>query len=676
MSSSSQYISQQGTPFPLGATLSENGTNFSLFSEHAQKVTLLLFEPGSANPFLTLRLDEKKNKTKNVWHIFVKGLKKEIEYAYQIDGPKDPKKGLLFNPSNLLLDPYAKGVSSHASWGEPAGSFYRPRGKVFPHLPFDWEGISKPKINDVDWIIYEMHVRAFTQHESSQVQHKGTFLGIVEKIPYLKSLGINAIELLPVFEFNECENHLKNPKTGQPLYNFWGYSTVNFFCPMQRFASDRNAAIFEFKTMVKELHRNQIAVILDVVYNHTAEGNEEGPALSFRGIDNPVYYILGPDGHYTNFSGTGNTFNCNHPAVVQLILDSLRYWVSEMGVDGFRFDLASVLTRGLKGEPLEKPPLIEAINQDPVLSQVKLIAEAWDLGLYQVGSFPGGGKWSEWNGKYRDIVRRFIKGTDGQIGAFAGSLCGSQDLYGKIKPFHSVNFITAHDGYSLRDLVSYQDKHNLENGEENRDGNNQNDSWNCGFEGETKNQKINALRQRQMKNFQTALMVSLGTPMILMGDEYGHTRKGNNNPYCQDNELNWFLWHELEKTRPFFRFFTLIIEFRKKNCKLFCRNNFLEQKDVDWHGIRPLRADWSAGSRFLACTLKDHEQGNHLYIAFNAHFEPAYAHLPPLDNKQWYRIVDTSLASPHDFREDPKKHPPLPFIYTLSSYSICIAQAF
>lgn len=679
---SSQYPVRNGSAAPLGASRMGALTNFSLFSQHATGVTLCLFSPGATHPFLSLELNPKTNKSTNIWHIAVEGLPEHILYAYKVDGPNAPSQGLIFDKKRLVSDPYAKGLDSTHVWSDGFAheDLYQPKGKVIHITTFDWQGISPPNIPQEQLIIYEMHVRGFTQHQSSGTKHPGTFLGIIEKIPYLKNLGINAVELLPLFEFNECENNYKNPKTQKRLHNFWGYSTVNFFSPMNRFATSNQwqASIDEFKTLVRELHRNKIEVILDVVYNHTAECGKTGPYLSFKGIDNSVYYLLGPEGNYLNFSGTGNTFNCNHPAARRLIIDSLKYWVNEMHVDGFRFDLASILTRGTDGEPLANPPLIDEILSEPGLANTKWIAEAWDAaGLYQVGSFPGQGQWYEWNGKYRDAVRSFLKGTDGQAGAFATALCGSQDLYGMDRaPYHSINFVTAHDGYSLRDLVSYQDKHNETNAEENRDGANDNESWNCGVEGETQNHQILHLRDLQMKNFLLALIFSIGTPMILMGDEYGHTRKGNNNPYCQDNELNWFLWNELQKNQPLHQFCRSLIQCRTKYSHLFCRKEFLSSDDIIWHGHKANTPSWEPSSRFIAYTLID-PKGHDLYIAFNAHFETAHIELPQRkDTKRWYKVVDTSRRSSPHFIEHPERGHPEKFSYTIPSHSALVLQAF
>ncbi len=668
---------ERGSPSPLGATWTSKGINFALFSEHALDITLCLFWPHSKHPFVEIPLDPETNKTGLIWHILIQNLpSEELEYGFRISNPKDS-----FDPNTILLDPYAKGVNTGHIWGykDMQQGDYSLRGKVIADAPFDWGNDSPPKIPADKLVIYEMLVRGFTQDASSQAKAPGTFLAIIEKIPYLKSLGVNAIELMPIFEFDECENKRINPKTGQKLKNAWGYSTVNFFAPMNRYSSTQSwtGAMDDFRYLVKEMHKNGIEVYLDVVYNHTAEGKEDGPIFSFKGIDNPIYYMISPEGKYLDFSGTGNTFNANHPIVSDLILNSLRYWVSEMHVDGFRFDLASCLTRDQDGTPLSNPPLIEAITSDPILANVKLIAEAWDAGgLYQVGNFPCDGTWFEWNGKFRDVVRRFIKGTNDQSGEFAKAMTGSQDLYGKkSRPYHSINFVTAHDGYTLRDLVSYQDKHNLDNGENNQDGANQNDSWNCGHEGETQDRKINQIRERQMRNLHLALMVAIGTPMLLMGDEYGHTKKGNNNTYCQDNALNWFLWDNLKKNKDFVRFYQKMLQFRHEN-PLLMRKEFLTDSDVTWHGLMPNQANWGAENRFIAYTLHDPAHSQPIYIAFNAGFQPAHIHLPdPPKGKKWYRVADTSLKSPQDVCDSPKSQPPLKRIYDLPEYSAMIAKA-
>lgn len=676
-----EYPVKRGGCRPLGVSHRVGGINFALKSERAEGVTLCIYLPGTEEPFTEIELKPHLHRTEGTWHVEVANLPQRFEYAYRVRGPLEPKKGLVFTQKHTVCDPYAKSLSTSHLWGvnHQAYAEQAVRGRVALLPPFDWQGDRAPGVAWQDLIIYEMHVRGFTQDISSHVKHRGSFLGVIEKIPHLKMLGVNAVELLPVFEFNENEYAKMNPLSQERLYNFWGYSTVNFFSPMNRYAtkSEWHAALIEFKMMVRALHKARIEVILDVVYNHTAEGNEKGPVLSFRGIDNPSYYMLDKQGRPKNYSGCGNTFNCNHPQTVTFILDSLRYWVTEMHVDGFRFDLASILTRDQDGSPLENPPLIEAINADPVLSKVKLIAEAWDCGgLYQVGSFPGKGKWSEWNGSYRDVVRRFIKGTDGQAAAFAQVLSGSENLYGHTQhPYRSVNFVTAHDGFTLRDLVSYQEKHNLANGEGNRDGANTNESWNCGYEGKTTNRKTLKLREQQMRNLHLALMLSLGIPMLCMGDEYQHSRQGNNNGWCQDNALNWFQWNQISRHKPFFRFYQLCIQLRKSH-PLLRRAAFLSEDDIDWHGKMPYAPNWDGANRLVAYTLKDPNLHRSLYVAFNANFKLASLTLPePPHGTKWYRLIDTSLTSPHDFEEQPKELGALFHTYTIPPYTAFVAES-
>ncbi len=667
-----QIIQKRGSPTPLGASKQDDGINFALFSEAAHSVILHLFFRGEKKPFVSFHLNPRTHKTGQIWHIHLVYLDPvELEYSYQLHGDNHNPLNR-FQPDLCLSDPYALGLNTSHRWGHKEEGI--PRSRVILDKPFDWEGILSPQIPLEDLVIYEMHTRTFTIDPQSHTHHPGTFLALIEKIPYLKSLGVNAIELMPIFEFNENELKGIDPTTQNPLKNVWGYSTINFFAPMNRFASSEawTGAIDEFRTLVKELHRHGMEVYLDVVYNHTAEGDETGPTYSFRGIDNKTYYLLKPDGEYLNFSGTGNTLNANHPVVAELILSSLRYWVKEMHVDGFRFDLASCLTRDKQGKPSSYPLVIQMITSDPLLANVKLIAEAWDAaGLYQVGHFPGDERWLEWNGRYRDNVRQFIKGTDNQSGPFAKSLCGSQELFASNRtPLHSVNFVVAHDGYTLYDLVSYQDKHNLANAEDNRDGCSHNLSWNSGWEGETKDEAIRTLRKRQMRNFHVALMISIGTPMLLMGDEYAHTKQGNNNTYCQDNKLNWFLWNRLKEDEGWSRFYTKMIHFRKTH-PVLKRTTFLTDQDVFWHGLIPLKPNWSESNRFVAYTLID--PLSPLYIAFNAGSEGVTFQLPELPSHQcWYRIVDTSLPSPNDFLDTPM---PLSERYSLSAYSSFVAKA-
>lgn len=594
----------EGISEPLGLFIQGNIANFALFSQHATKVILGLFWGKSVEEVVL-------NRTGDVWHVGVTGTNEEMEYAFRCFGPKEN----LYNPAVWLADPYAKILNGQI------------KAKVALPKKFDWQGVKAPLRPLQDLIIYEMHVRGFTRHASSKVANPGTYLGVIEKIPFLKQLGVNAIELMPIFEFDETF----------PRPNYWGYNSLHFFAPKRKYAvSD---AVSELQTLVKELHKNGIEVILDVVYNHTGEGKEKDRYVNFRGIDNAVYYLIGENGAYLDYSGCGNTFNIGHPIVQKLILDSLRYWVSEMHIDGFRFDLASILTLDSNGQPLSLPPLIEAIGKDPLISQVKLIAEPWDAtGLYQLGSFPKWGPWSEWNGRYRDVVRRFLKGTNGKAGVFASVLSGSEMIYRSSKtPLSSLNIVTTHDGFTLRDLVTYQKKNNFANGEANQDGNNQNDSWNCGHEGPTDDPHITALREKQMRNFLLALFVSQGIPMLLMGDEYGHTRQGNNNPYVLDNEINWFLWDKLKQNQKIFRFVSKLIRFRQNHPQLR-RTQFLTDREIDWY------TDWDPTSRLVAFSLKN------LYIAFNANYESTQIALPA---KQWHQVIHT--AEDWEFHEAGKK---------------------
>lgn len=673
-----KFETSRGSPHPFGTTKLTKGVNFALFSKHAVEVSLCLFHIEDSDPFLEIPLDPIGNKTGDVWHILVENLPPLCCYGYRVSGPYNPLKGFFFDNRVVLLDPYAKQIASPIKWGvnPKKNALNQRKAFVYPHHAFDWGEDQHPKIPLQDLIIYEMHVRGFTQDPSSHVKHRGTFLGIIDKIPHLKSLGINAVELMPLHEFDEMEHVRFIPETDELLYNYWGYSTVNFFSPMNRYATSLKGALSEFKTLVKELHAHGIEVILDVVYNHSSEGNQQGPILSFKGLENPVYYMLGPFGDYYNFSGCGNTMNCNHPVVRELILESLRYWVTEMHVDGFRFDLASILVRSRDGTPLQNPPLIEAISYDPILAHTKLIAEAWDAGgLYQVGSFPAMGAWAEWNGKYRDDVRNFIKGSDGAAGIFATRMSGSQDLYGKERlPSHSINFITSHDGFTLADLVAYNEKHNLPNGEENRDGDNNNLSWNCGVEGETDDSTILALRERQRKNFHVALMVSQGVPMILMGDEYGHTKEGNNNTWSHDSRLNWFQWDTLEKNSDFFRFYQKMIQFRRSH-PVLTSSRFLGQKDIVWHGIEPMKADWSGQNRFIACSLPDPLNNYTLYIAFNASFKEITAHLPWRD-KPWRRHIYTFLPAPQDIVDEDQAEVYSTKTFTFAPHSALILKSY
>lgn len=634
-----------GSPTPLGANYSKNGVNFALYIENCKKpVYLILYSAETQDLILKVRITQFSGQ---IGHILLTGLPNSFIYSYLIEKQE-------------LLDPFAKCLITPHEWENK--SPYQPRAYFINDKDFDWGSEERPAIKNEDLIIYEMHVRGFTQDPSSHVKFPGTYLGIIEKIDHLKSLGINAVELLPINEFNPYEY----PKSTSPYFGkimqYWGYSPVSYFAPMNRYAAGKeyNAAILEFKQMVRALHEAGIEVILDVVYNHTAEGGIEGPTFNFKELGKETYYILDENGHYANFSGCGNTFNCNHPVTVDLILASLRYWVTEMHVDAFRFDLASIFYRGIEGSP----PIIEFITKDPILRNIKLIAEPWDaVGLQHSGSFKPMSRWAEWNAYYRDSVRRFIIGTPGSQNEFATRLSGSEDLYSNEHPQKSINFITCHDGFSLKDLVSYHSKHNLANGEENRDGMDQNLSWNCGAEGPSDDPSINELRLRQMKNFHLALIISQGIPMIHMGDEYGHTKKGNNNTWCQDNSLNWFQWKKLEKNKEFYKFYSGLIHFRKDS-PLLKQTRFLSDAAIEWHGKVPFEPNWESNNTFIAFTLKD-PMGQDLYVAFNARNEPATVHFPT--NQSWIWIANSS--------ETLAEKQPVPSTYEMLPYSSLLLQS-
>jgi len=668
----------KGKPNPYGVSHNEDGTNFALYAKYAEEVTLCLSYFQNGEPFAEVRLDPELNKTGNSWHICLKGLPRHLCYGYRISKEKGRTIKKFYDPDVILLDPYAKAVNTKTAWGKADETHYRPLGLVIPKDDFDWEEDRPLEIPINELILYEMHVRGFTKHPSSNVENPGSFKGVIEKIPYLKDLGINAIKLMPIHEFNELEYHRFNPLDGSRLYNYWGYSTVNFFSPMNRYVSNNHfgASIQEFKQMVKELHREGIEVILDVVFNHTAEGNFKGPILSFKGIDCPTYYILDRKRSMLNLTGCGNTVNCNHPITRDFILNCLRYWVVEMHVDGFRFDLATILCRGTHGEPLDNPPLIEEISHDPILAGTKLIAEPWDIGgMYRLGGFfPEESRWSEWNDKYREAVRGFIKGDIGVKKEFAIRICGSDDLFSKERsPTASINFITAHDGFTLQDLVSYNDKHNTANAEDNRDGNPFNRSWNCGDEGETSNEEVLILRNKQMRNFHFTLMLSLGIPMVCMGNEYGHSRQGNNNSWCQDNEMNWFLWDELQKEEGFFRFYKEMIYFRRRH-PAFHLPRFYTTEEAVWHSQKAFDPDWEGDTQFVALSVQ--EEDKLFYIAFNMHLEALTAELPPApEGQQWHQVVNTANASPDDFINELDAQPVENGNYTLPSHSAILLMS-
>ncbi len=667
---SSPYPIGRGTPMPLGATPVPNGVNFAVFSKHATGVVLVLYRKGESEPMAEIRFPD-NYRVGNVYCMTVYDINhRQIEYGLRVFGPYDAKRGHRFNPDEILIDPHAQAITGRGKWRErgelfTSGNDFPYRGRI-PGHDFDWHGDRTLNHPIEDLVIYEMHVRGFTAHPSSGVRHPGTYGAVVEKIPYLKSIGVNAVELLPVFDFDEFEHNIVVPPPDAPI-NYWGYSTVNFFSPKAGFAAGgaSEGEIDEFKYMVRELHKAGIEVILDVVFNHTAEGNEHGPTLSFKGVDNQTYYMLTPDGYYYNFSGTGNTFNCNQPAVIQFIVDALRHWVFAYHIDGFRFDLASILARREDGTPLGDPPLLKTIAHDPVLGRTKLIAEPWDAGgLYHVGGFPDYGRWGEWNGKYRDTIRKFVRSDAGTVPEMMQRLMGSRDLYPTRGPIASVNFVIAHDGFTLNDLFSYNDKHNEANGEDNRDGANDNNSWNCGVEGETDDPEILRLRRRMMKNSIAILMVSQGVPMISMGDEVARTQGGNNNGYCQDNEISYLDWTFLETNAEIYRFYQHVIAFRHHHPVLRHGYHLRGEDyqgagipDISWYDV-DLAADQPVNERLTLAFLLSgkHAKGglaedNDIFVAMNMHWEDQYFSLPQLPGKRWFVFANTGVDAPYDICE-------------------------
>ncbi|MGB3786687.1 MAG: glycogen debranching protein GlgX [Phormidesmis sp.] len=651
-----------GDSFPLGATVREGGINFCLYAPSAIAVELLLFDPSqSSQSQATISLDPVENRTAHYWHIFVAGLRTGQEYAYRVDGPFDPSSGLRFNRNKVLLDPYARTVVGWQTYDRVAAidasdnCAQALRGVAIDMQRYDWEDESPPKIPYSKTVIYELHVGGFTQHSSSglPIEKRGTYAGLIEKIPYLKSLGITAVELMPVQQFDPGD------APGDSI-NYWGYSPIAFFAPHQAYSSrsDSLGPVDEFRDMVKALHKAGIEVILDVVFNHTAEGDHKGPTLSLKGLANNDYYILDEDkALYKNYSGCGNTIRTSAISGY-LIFDCLRYWVSEMHVDGFRFDLASVLSRDTKGEPSEESPILWMINTDPVLARIKIIAEAWDAaGLYQVGNFAGD-RFSEWNGPYRDEMRQFLRSDRNSVKSLAHRLIGSPDLYPHLNrgPNYSIHFLTCHDGFTLYDLFSYNQKHNEANGENNRDGAGENYSWNCGVEGPTDDPEVRALRLKQAKNALTLWAVSQGTPMLLMGDEVLRSQQGNNNAYVQNNEISWFDWNALAEQKDFLRFVRQLISL-SQNLHVFSHDHPLIvthqsiiEPAISWHGVQLGQPDWSEDSHSIAFTLRYGQYHEQLHIIFNAYWKPLTFGLPPLDRGQhWKRIINTAVASPEDF---------------------------
>jgi glycogen operon protein len=674
-----------GQPYPLGATVCPEGTNFSILSASATGMQLVLFDyadDGTASR--TLTLDPVLNRTSHYWHIFLPGVKPGQLYGYRADGPFDPAVGQRFDAQKVLIDPYGKAVSVGRNYSRAAAC--RPgdnastsmKSAVADPSLFNWED-DKP-INRLfrDTVIYEMHVAGFTRHPSSGVTpaNRGTYLGVIEKIPYLQTLGITAVELLPVFQFDSAD-------APPGLFNYWGYDPVSFFAPHLAYSTNANdpaACLDEFRTMVKALHRAGIEVILDVVYNHTAEGDERGPTLCFRGLENNFYYILENDrAHYADFTGTGNTLKSNHSVVKRLILDSLKYWVSEMHVDGFRFDLASIFSRSESGEPELNAPIIWEIDSEPVLAGTKLIAEAWDSGgLYQVGSF-GQDKWKEWNGAYRDDVRSFLKADSNTVWKLHERIVGSPDIYkcGHRPTGQSINYITCHDGFTLNDLVSFNSKHNEGNQSQNSDGTNANLSWNCGAEGPSTDHDVEHLRVRQIKNFFALTLLSAGTPMLLMGDEARRTQQGNNNAYCLDNEVSWFDWDLCKANSEIFRFVQELIRLRLHfdqgtSGDTIALEDYLSNAHIRWHGTALDKPDWGVDSHAIAVAFRNHALNDVRYIAINSYWNTLNFELPPLPepSSRWIRMIDTSLASPEDIADVERGSQVMASTYSVNPHSI------
>ena len=678
---------KEGRSFPLGATLSAEGANFSVFSKHATGIDLLLFDSvDDDRAKRVISIDPATNRTYHYWHVFVPGVKAGQIYAYRVRGTFDPASGMRFDPAKVLVDPYGRGAVVPKNYSRAAARDKGDNAAIAiksvvtnPHA-YDWGGDAPPKRPSSQTIIYEMHVRGFTCHPGSGVTEKsrGTFAGLIEKIPYLKELGITAVELMPVFLFDSQD-------APPSRVNYWGYAPVSFFAPHPAYSSrqDPLGPLDEFRDTVKALHREGIEIILDVVFNHTAEGDHDGPTLSFRGFDNPTYYILEQDrSRYANYSGTGNTLNANHPIVRRMILDSLRYWVKEMHVDGFRFDLAAILKRDESGQLMPNPPVLWDIESDPELAGTKLIAEAWDAaGLYKVGSFIGD-SWREWNGRFRDDVRSFFRGEKNSVQHFTDRLLGSPAIYGheEREAEQSVNFVTCHDGFTLNDLVSYDRKHNEANGENNRDGANDNRSWNCGVEGPTDDPGVEKLRNRQVKNFLTITMLSVGMPMLLMGDEVRRTQLGNNNTYCQDNETSWFDWTLLTKHADILRFVTLlnarrVLRDAEPERHRVSLNQLLRGVNLGWHGVKLNQPDWSECSHSIAFTVEICEEELLFHVILNAYWEPLDFELPRLGRageNPWRRWIDTALDFPHDILELERAESVSGYAYRAESRSVVI----
>ncbi|NLV73484.1 MAG: glycogen debranching protein GlgX [Chloroflexi bacterium] len=659
-------IPEPGRPYPLGAAVDADGVNFSIFSANATSVELLLFDSDDSPPSHTFVLDPLVNKTYYYWHIFIPGIGIGQRYAYRVDGPYRPEEGMRFDRSKVLLDPYARGVSYGDNWSRAAAgssgdnAIQALKAVVTNGETYDWQRDTPLRRPLSQTVIYEMHLRGFTADPSSGVKAPGTFSGMQEKIAYLQELGVTAVELMPITQYDEQEVNRRNPLTGKPLRNYWGYAPIAFFAPHLGYSAsgDPLAVQNELRDLVRALHQAGIEVILDVVYNHTAENDHKGPTISFRGLENIAYYMLAQDPrYYRNFSGTGNTVDTNHSVVRRLILDCLRYWVSEFHIDGFRFDLASVFSRGQDGEPISDAPILWEIESDPVLAGTKLIAEAWDAsGLYQLGSFTGD-RWAEWNGRFRDDVRRFIRGDEDTVRDLAWRLSGSFDIF-RSKPsyvsYRSINYITCHDGFTLHDLVSYEKKHNLANGEGNRDGADANYSWNCGVEGPTTDPNILALRSCQMRNLLTILFMARGTPMLLGGDEFARSQGGNNNAYCQDNPVSWYDWRLMESNAGLLRFVRELIALRLRHATLTAsyqlgsrRYEEMLHKRLTYHGVQLGQPDWGTKSHSLAVHYHGVAGDGNFYLIVNAYHDELTFALPV--DISWRRLIDTAQDSPDDF---------------------------
>lgn len=644
-----------------GACVASNGVSFTINSHGATRCTLLLFKPQAPKPYARIPFPD-SYRIGDTYSMLVYDIKPdEFEYAFSFDGPYEPAKGLLFNEENVLLDPYSRAVTGQRKWGEKpeGGKDFEYRARVVKSS-FDWGNIKQLEQPFEDLVIYEAHVRGYTKDKSSGVSAPGTFAGLKDKIPYLKDLGINAVELMPIFEFDEMES--ARVVDGVQLYNYWGYNTVSFFAPNTSYAfnEEHNHEGDELKSLIKALKENGIEVILDVVFNHTAEGNEMGPCFSFKGIDNNVYYMLTPDAHYYNFSGCGNVMNCNHPVVRNFIIDCLRHWAVEYRVDGFRFDLASILGRDQNGAPMANPPILESLAFDPVLGKMKLIAEAWDAGgLYQVGSFPSWNRWAEWNGRYRDDMRSFLKGDDGMAGNAITRITGSRDLYSPESRGHkaSVNFLTCHDGFTLYDLYSYNEKHNEKNGWNNTDGDNNGHSWNCGAEGETDDPNVNGLRRRLIKNAFAALLCSRGPAMFFAGDEFCNTQFGNNNAYCQDNIISWLDWSRLEEFKEIHDFVRHMIQFRKEHpiLRKMTKPSSCQFPEISVHNGTPFNASTDYKTKLIGIMYagrnEEDTEDDIVFYCMNAYWEPLVMQLPVLPNgKHWH--VDTNTNAEYFDGED------------------------